>query len=192
MVIKNSPYRLNQDIFLGLDVAADSFYQNGKYNIKDSPRPLDQAGMFDLYQDIVKTYNLFSLEDAIVGSDWDGWTKLRTQLPTSTLLVGDDLVMTNPILLRKAIEKKAINAVIVKPNQSATITNVIEFIKLAKANGLHTIVSHRSGETNDTFIADLAVGIGASYTKFGAPIRGERVAKYNRLLEIETYLTGKK
>ncbi len=191
MVIKNSPYRLNQDIFLGLDVAADTFYDSGKYSVKDSPRALDQAGMINLYQEIIKNYNLFSLEDALAGSDWEGWTKLRASLPASTLLVGDDLVMTNPKLLEKAIEKQSINAVIVKPNQTGTITNVIKFINTARVNKLYTILSHRSGETNDTFIADLAVGLGVSYTKFGAPIRGERIAKYNRLLEIEQFLKAR-
>lgn len=191
LVIKNSPYRLGQDVFLGLDVAADSFYKDSLYNIKDSPRPLDRTGIISLYANLIKDYNLLGLEDPLHQEDWSGWSELSLQTPPTTMIIGDDLISTNSKRLLQAIEKKSCNAVIVKPNQIGTITETIELIKTAQDNHITTIVSHRSGETNDSFIADFAVGMGASYTKLGAPDRGERVAKYNRLLEIEQYLKGK-
>ena len=115
--------------------------------------------------------------------------RIFARKPKSTLIVGDDLLTTNPERLNKAIAEKACNAILVKPNQIGTVTETVNVINIAKENNITTIVSHRSGETNDDFIADFAVGISANYTKFGAPVRGERVAKYNRLLEIESYLT---
>ncbi len=191
LVIKNSPYNLQQDVFLGLDVAADSFYQNGKYLIKDVPRPLDAEGLAALYASLIKEYNLFSIEDPFHEGDWKAWAKFQKSLPPHLLLVGDDLLTTNAERLRTAIKEKACNTILVKPNQSGTITETIQVIQLARENSINTIVSHRSGETNDTFIADFAVGMAAGFTKFGAPVRGERVAKYNRLLEIESYLKRK-
>ncbi len=188
LVIKNSPYRLGQDLYLGLDVAADSFYSDGRYNIKDSPRPMDQSGMISLYQTLMKDYGLLALEDPLEQEDWSGWTKLTQSLPTGVMIIGDDLITTNAKRLQKAIDSKSCNAVIVKPNQIGTVSETIELMRLAATNNITTIASHRSGETNDTFIADFAVGMGAHYAKFGAPDRGERVAKYNRLLEIEGYL----
>lgn len=188
VVIKNSRYQLNQDVFLSLDVAADSFYKDSKYMIKDAPKPLDLEGMLKLYSEILHDYPLFALEDPLHQDDWAGWTKLREILPSSTLLVGDDFIATNRKQLERAIEEKACNAVIVKPNQIGTVTETVQLMNLAQENGIYTIASHRSGETNDIFIADFAVGIGANFAKFGAPDRGERVAKYNRLLEIEAYL----
>lgn len=191
LVIKNSPYKLNQDVFLGLDVAADSFFRDGRYTIKDSPKQLDREGMIEFYQQLVKDYNIFSLEDALEESDWSGWSKLRQILPPTTMLVGDDLITTNPQSLKKAIQTNSCNAVIVKPNQIGTVSETVELVRIAQTHNIYTIFSHRSGETNDSFIADLAVGLGANYAKFGAPDRGERVAKYNRLLEIEAYLAAR-
>lgn len=188
LVINNSPYKLNQDVFLGLDVAADSFYHDNKYTIKDSPKALDREGMIAFYQQLVKDYSIFSLEDPLSEDDWSGWTKLRQLMPPTTMLVGDDLITTNTKSLQKAIDTKACTAVIVKPNQIGSVTETVELVRLAQKNNMYTIFSHRSGETNDSFIADFAVGLGANFAKFGAPDRGERVAKYNRLLEIESYL----
>ena len=189
LVIKNSPYRLNQDLFLALDVAADEFYQDGKYNIKDSPKPMSTSELISFYINLVKDYNLFGIEDPLAQDDFAGWAKLKTMLPASTLIIGDDLVTTNPKSLQKAIDHGSCNATIVKPNQIGTVTETVELMRLAETHNITSIVSHRSGETNDTFIADFAVGMGAQYAKFGAPDRGERVAKYNRLLEIEDYLS---
>jgi len=192
LVIKNSSYRLGQDLFLGLDVAADQFYQDGKYHIKDSPKPLDRDGMISLYQTLMKDYGLLGIEDGLNQEDWAGWTKLMDSLPSGVMIIGDDLITTNAKRLQKAIDGKSCNAVIVKPNQIGTVTETIELMRLAAASNITTIASHRSGETNDYFIADFAVGMGANYAKFGAPDRGERLAKYNRLLEIEVYLTNVK
>lgn len=188
LVIKNSPYRLGQDIFLGLDVAADAFFQDGKYPIKDSPRPLDTEGMIALYQTMIKDYGLLAIEDGLDQEDWGGWTKLKQSLPNSTLVIADDFVTTNVKRLERAIEEESCNGVIIKPNQIGTVSETVAFVRLAQSHNLTTVASHRSGETNDTFMADFAVGLGVNYAKFGAPTRGERVAKYNRLLEIESYL----
>lgn len=188
MVIKNSPYRLGQDLFLGLDVAADEFYKDNKYNIKDSPHSLSRSELIELYKNLVKDYGLLGLEDPLDQEDWAGWTELSSVMPTSIMVIGDDLITTNAKRLQKAIDNKSCNAVIVKPNQIGTVTETIELMRLAATNNITTIASHRSGETNDSFIADFAVGMGANYAKFGAPDRGERVAKYNRLLEIESFL----
>ncbi len=189
LVIKNSNYRLGQDLYLGLDVAADEFFKDGKYNIKDAPRPLSRGELTELYVNLSKDYGLLGLEDPLDQEDWAGWTELSHALPASVMIIGDDLIATNAKRLQKAIDNKSCNAVIVKPNQIGTVTETIELIRLATANKVTTIASHRSGETNDSFIADFAVGMGTNYAKFGAPDRGERVAKYNRLLEIESYLS---
>lgn len=188
LVIKNSNYRLGQDLFLGLDVAADEFYKDGKYSIKDSPRALTRIELTELYSNLVKDYGLLGLEDPLDQEDWAGWGELSRTLPSSIMIIGDDLISTNTKRLQKAIDSHSCNAVIVKPNQIGTITETIELVRLAQANNITTIASHRSGETNDSFIADFAVGMGTNYAKFGAPDRGERVAKYNRLLEIESFL----
>lgn len=191
LVIKNSTYRLGQDLFLGLDVAADEFYRDGKYHIKDSPRPLAKSELSELYANLVKDYGLLGIEDPLEQEDWAGWAELSHVLPGSVMIIGDDLITTNAKRLQKAIDNKSCNAVIVKPNQIGTVTETIELMTLAQKNNITQIASHRSGETNDYFIADFAVGMGANYAKFGAPDRGERVAKYNRLLEIESYLANK-
>ncbi len=188
LVIKTSPYRLGTDVHLGLDVAASGFHKAGAYHIKDSPKPLDRAGMIQLYQTLVKDYGLLGLEDPLDHEDWAGWTELTHVIPESTMIIGDDLITTNAARLKQAIDQKACTAVIVKPNQIGTITETIALLKVAQEHNITTISSHRSGETNDTFIADFAVGLGTTYAKFGAPDRGERVAKYNRLLEIDSYL----
>lgn len=188
LVIKNSRYRLGLDLFLGLDVAADEFFKEGKYSIKDAPKPLSRDEMIELYANLTKDYGLLGIEDPLDQEDWSGWTALSQKLPSSTMVIGDDLISTNAKLLQKAIDSQSCNAVIVKPNQIGSVSETIELLKLASSHNITTIASHRSGETNDSFIADFAVGMGTSYAKFGAPDRGERVAKYNRLLEIESYL----
>jgi enolase len=192
VVIRNSPYRLGLDVHLGLDVAANGFYKSSVYHIKDSPKPLDRTGMIQLYQSLVKDYNLLGIEDPLDHEDWKGWSELTAAVPESTMVIGDDLVSTNATRLQQAINTNACSAVIVKPNQIGTITETIALLKVAQDHNITTIASHRSGETNDSFIADFAVGLGTTYAKFGAPDRGERVAKYNRLLEIESYLNTQK
>jgi len=186
--IKISQYKFSQDLFLGLDVAANYFYRSGQYEIKDRAQPFSRDELINYYLELNREYHLFSLEDPLQSDDFDGWAKLTEELGSSCLIVADDLVATNPQRLTKALEAKACNAVLVKPNQIGTVTETVNLIKLCRQHHLKVIVSHRSGETNDTFIADLAVGLAADYTKFGAPVRGERVVKYNRLLQIETEL----
>lgn len=186
--IKTTPYAIGRDVFLGLDVAANSFYKNGQYSIKDKSTPLDDAQMLEYYKSLYDQYRLAILEDPFHEDAWESWKKITEALGGSLAIVGDDLLVTNPEFVRKAIEQKACNAILVKPNQIGTVTETLKVIKMARDALWRVIVSHRSGETNDTFIADFAVGVGADYVKFGAPARGERVAKYNRLSSIEMEL----
>src|SRR3989338_2151871 len=187
--INQTSYGFAKDVFVGLDTASDFFYKNGHYQIKDRAQPFNREELIAYYETLQRQYRLFSLEDGLEEEDWEGWQQLTERLGGQTLIVGDDLLTTNLKRVKTAISKKACNAILVKPNQIGTISETIEVIKLCRSVGWKVIVSHRSGETNDTFIADFAVGVGADYTKFGAPARGERVAKYNRLLAIESQLT---
>lgn len=182
--IDKAGYIFNKDVFLGLDVAAGFFYRDGKYQIKDRTMPMETENLVNFYKELNKEYPLFTLEDGFYEDDWDGWIRITQQLP-ETIIVGDDLLATNKFRLEEAIKKKACNAILVKPNQIGTISETVYVVMRAREANWKIIVSHRSGETNDDFIADFAVGVGADYTKFGAPARGERVAKYNRLLAIE-------
>jgi enolase len=169
-------------------VAANSFYKDGRYVIKDRSSPMEAAEFIDYLRDLNQQYHLRILEDALHEDDWRGWANLTSELGGTTSIVGDDLLVTNKQRVTKAISEKACNSILVKPNQIGTVTETIEVTRQSRSAGWKIIVSHRSGETNDTFIADFAVGVGADYVKFGAPARGERVAKYNRLLSIETEL----
>jgi len=183
--VKETKYEMGRDVFLGLDVAATSFYNDGDYQIKDKSTPLDGSALLEYYKLINNQYHLAVLEDPFYEDGWDSWKKLTAELGNQITIIGDDLLATNPKRVQKAIAEKACNAILVKPNQIGTISETLLVIKMAKEAGWKVVVSHRSGETNDTFIADLAVGVGADYVKFGAPARGERVAKYNRLSSIE-------
>ncbi len=180
--------RLGYDIFLGLDSAANNFMSGNSYKLKDRPTPFSTAELVNYYKELNNQYKLLLLEDPFGEDDWDGWIKLSQELENLVVIVGDDLIATNPERLKLAVSKKAVTGVLVKPNQIGTVTEVLWLVEQAKKNNITTIVSHRSGETNDTFIADLAIAVAADYVKFGAPARGERVAKYNRLLEIEREL----
>jgi len=185
--IKETGYELKKDVSLGLDAAAAFFYKDGRYQIRDRSTPMDSGELIEFYRDLIAQYPLFSLEDPIFEDDWRSWQKIMKSL-AGTLIVGDDLLATNKKRIEEAIKLHACSAILVKPNQIGTIAETIEVIKIARRAGWKVIVSHRSGETEDDFIADFAVGVGADYVKFGAPARGERVAKYNRLLEIENEL----
>ena len=189
--IKESAYEFQKDVFIGLDVAASFFYKDGRYKIRDRTLPMTTENLVEFYRELVVQYPLAILEDPFAEDDWDGWIKLSQSL-ANTILVGDDLLATNKTRIQKAIKKKACQAILVKPNQIGTIAETIEVIKIARAANWKVVVSHRSGETNDDFIADFAVGVGADYAKFGAPARGERLAKYNRLLKIEAELKKEK
>lgn len=187
--IKQSKYSLGRDVFLGLDVASDSFYKGGEYLIKDRSTPMDDTAFLEYYKSLYDQYKIAVLEDAFAEDAWDSWKKLYNELSGSLIIVGDDLLVTNPKRVQKAIAEKACNAAVIKPNQIGTITETLNVVKLVKDANWKIVVSHRSGETNDSFIADFAVGVAADYMKSGAPARGERVAKYNRLLTIEYELS---
>lgn len=184
--ITQTGHKPGVDVDLGLDLAANSFYKEGKYIIKDRSIPMEGAEFIDYIKDLNKQYNLRLLEDPLHEDDWQGWARLTSELdPAHISVVGDDLLVTNKERVAKAIAGKSCNAILAKPNQIGTITECIDVVKQSRTAGWKVVMSHRSGETNDSFIADLAVGVGADYAKFGAPARGERVAKYNRLLSIE-------
>ena len=187
--IARTRYKLGLDVFFSLDIAASYIKKGSAYKIKDKPVALDANDLLDFYITLNEQYHLLSLEDPFSEDDWDHWKKITAQLGKETLIVGDDLISTNKDRLQKAIDHKACNTVIIKPNQAGTVTETIDTVKTANSGGIKIVVSHRSGETNDDFIADFAVGVNADYVKFGAPARGERVAKYNRLLEIEHELS---
>jgi enolase len=184
--IRNADYRLNLDIFLGLDLAASNFRKEHGYQIKDRPTPYGTNEFIAYLKELHAKYKLLLMEDAIHEDDWGGWSNLTRELGDQMLIVGDDLLVSNAKRLKQAIDAKACTAVLLKPNQIGSLSELFETVKLAKTHDIRTILSHRSGETTDTFIADLAVGVQSDYVKFGAPARGERVAKYNRLLAIES------
>jgi enolase len=186
--ISGGNFRINYDVFLGIDASANNFHQDGTYLIKDKETRMTSEGLATVYEGLNEEYNLYYLEDPFSEDDWEGWENLNRLTSKNTLIVGDDLIATNFNRLQTAIEKKAISGIIIKPNQIGTVLETLAVVEAARNAGLKIIVSHRSGETNDDFIADFAVGVGADYVKFGAPARGERVAKYNRLLEIDSMI----
>jgi enolase len=183
--IEASSFRYGFDVFLGLDAAATSFFHEGNYHIKDKTMPLSADSLIEYYEELNKEFHLLYLEDPLAQDDWNGWSKIYAALSQQTVIVGDDLTATNPYRLQMALDKKTITGIVIKPNQIGTVIEAMAVIEVARQAGIKIIVSHRSGETNDDFIADFAVAVSADYVKFGAPVRGERVAKYNRLLEIE-------
>lgn len=186
--VRTTPYRFGVDVFFGLDVAATYFKSTHGYQIKDRSTPFQRADFIEYLKKLHEKYRLLLLEDALEEDDWEGWVQLTREQGTDILIVGDDLLATNPERLERAISEKACSAILTKPNQIGTLSEFLAVILLAKQHEIKTIVSHRSGETNDSFVADLAVAVQSDYVKFGAPARGERVAKYNRLLQIESEL----
>ncbi len=189
VAIKNAGYTLGKDIFLALDVAATEFYDNGFYCLENAvPNKKSALEMVTWYKDLIGKYPIVSIEDGLAEDDWSGWKALTETLGTQTQLVGDDLFVTNTKLLNKGIEQKIGNAILVKINQIGTLSETLETIALAKKSGYATIISHRSGETEDTTIADLAVGTDSGQIKTGSLSRTDRVCKYNQLLRIEEEL----
>jgi len=183
-LILEAAKKLNYEIKIILDVAASQFFKNGKYKMKIGV--FTREGLMRYYEKLIKNYPILGLEDPFAEDDLEAWQIANGKLQMANLLiVGDDLTVTNPKRIKMAKEKETCNSIILKINQIGTVTEALEAAKLAKEFGWKTIVSHRSGETNDDFISDLAVGIGADFIKTGAPARGERIAKYNRLLKIE-------
>ena len=180
--ISGSGYNTKQ-IKIGLDAAASSFYDGGMYNMGE--QSLSQGEMLNIYKQLCALHPIVSIEDAFHEEDFEGFTKLNKELGEQINIVGDDLTVTNTDLIKKAIKNKSINTLLVKPNQIGTLSETLEAIRIAKENSIKIFISHRSGETLDTFIADLSVAVSADFIKAGAPTRPERIAKYNRLIEIE-------
>ncbi len=183
--IEKAGYRPGQDCFIALDPAASEFYKDGKYVLTKEGASLDSKGMVDYYVKLVAAYPIISIEDGMAEDDWEGWQKLTKNLGNKVQLVGDDLYVTNVERLSQGIELKTSNSILIKPNQVGTLTETIAAIKMAQEASWTAVVSHRSGETEDTTIADLAVALNTGLIKAGAPCRSERTAKYNRLLKIE-------
>ncbi len=181
-------YKPGVDIFLGMDPAASEFYDNGKYVLAREGRTLTSSEMVDLYAQWISEYPIITIEDGLSEDDWEGWKLLRQRLGNRIQLVGDDLFVTNTERLRRGIQEQAANSILIKLNQIGTLTETLDAIEMAKRAAFSAVVSHRSGETEDTTIADLVVATNAGQIKTGAPARSERVAKYNRLLVIEDEL----
>lgn len=186
--IKKAGYIPNKDVFLALDVAASEFYENGKYNLKGENKILSTDELIEYFENLINKYPIISIEDPVDENDWEGFKKITEKLGDKIQLVGDDLFVTNKKYLKKGIDMKAGNAILIKVNQIGTITETIETIKLAKKYGYKTIISHRSGETEDTTIADLSVGLNLGQIKTGSLSRTDRTCKYNQLLRIEENL----
>ncbi len=187
--ITKAGYTPGKDVCIGLDVASSEFYEDGKYDLKGENRVLSTDELIDYYVELINKYPIISIEDPFSEVDWEGFTKFTKLVGDKVQIVGDDLFVTNKKELQKGIDLKAGNAILIKVNQVGTITETLDAINLAKANGYKTIISHRSGETEDTTIADLAVGLNLGQIKTGSLSRSERIAKYNRLLRIEEQLT---
>ena len=184
--IEKAGYTVGDDVALGLDVASSEFYSDGAYTFEGEKR--DAAAMIEYYAQLVEDFAIISIEDPLDEQDWEGWTQLTAKLGGKVQLVGDDLYVTNVTRLQRGIDEAAGNSVLVKVNQIGTMTETFETIRLAQTNTFACVISHRSGETEDTFIADLAVATNAGQIKTGAPARSDRVAKYNQLLRIEEEL----
>lgn len=185
--IETAGYKGGSEVSVGIDAAANSFFNKKEsvYIFKPEDVTLSREMLVNIYNEWIQKYNVISLEDGLNENDWEGWKLMMEKIGSKTLIIGDDLLVTKVERLKKGIKNKACNAVLIKVNQAGTLWETIETVKLAKKNNMKTIVSHRSGETTDDFIADLAVGTGADFIKSGSLSRGERICKYNRLLKIE-------
>ncbi|MDO5040618.1 MAG: phosphopyruvate hydratase [Peptoniphilus sp.] len=188
--IKESGLVPGEDIVLALDVAASELYEEGKYNLRGEGKVLTSREMIDYYRELIGEYPIYSIEDGLDEDDWEGWKELRAELGDKVQLVGDDLFVTNTKRLQRGIDEKSANSILIKLNQIGTLSETIDAINLARQNNMTAIISHRSGETEDSTIADLAVATNAGFIKTGAPARSERVAKYNQLLRIEDQLSS--
>jgi enolase len=189
--IESAGYKPGVDIFLGIDPAASEFYEHGKYVLAREGRTLSSTEIVDLYEQWVDEYPIINLEDGLAEDDWEGWALLNQRLGHRIQLVGDDIFVTNPTRLKRGIEEHSANSILIKLNQIGTLSETLEVIEMAKRAAFTTVVSHRSGETEDTTIADLVVATNGGQIKTGAPARSERIAKYNRLLAIEEELGEK-
>ena len=186
--IERAGYRPAEDVLLALDSAASEFFHGGRYRFRAEGKERTSEEMIAFYESLLDRYPLCSIEDGLAEQDWDGWAALTRRLGSRIQLVGDDIFVTNPTILGEGIKKGVANAILIKVNQIGTLTETLEAVELAKRAGYGTVISHRSGETEDTFIADLAVAVNAGQIKTGSLARGERTAKYNQLLRIEEEL----
>ncbi|MCU1761669.1 phosphopyruvate hydratase [Pseudomonas sp. 14P_8.1_Bac3] len=189
--VANAGYKLGTDVTLALDCAASEFYEDGKYNLSGEGQVFTAEGFADYLKGLTERYPIISIEDGLDESDWAGWKILTDKIGEKTQLVGDDLFVTNTKILKEGIDKKIANSILIKFNQIGTLTETLEAIQMAKAAGYTAVISHRSGETEDSTIADLAVGTAAGQIKTGSLCRSDRVSKYNQLLRIEEQLNGK-
>ncbi len=183
--IEQAGYKPGEDIQLALDVAATELYTGGKYHLRGEGLEMTSGGLIEYYSKMVEKYPIISIEDGLAEEDWEGWRELTSALGHKLMLVGDDIFVTNPQRLSRGIKEGVGNAILIKMNQIGTVSETLQTIQLAVSKGYRCVISHRSGETEDTAIADLAVAVNAGYLKTGAPARSERAAKYNRLLRIE-------
>ena len=186
--IGSAGYDAGEDVAIALDPAMSELYRDGAYHLEGEGRVLSTDEMIELWADLVDRYPIVSIEDGLDEEDWAGWSRLTARLGDRVQLVGDDLLVTNPAFVRRAIDERAANSVLIKVNQIGTLTEAMDTVALAQRNAWTAMVSHRSGETEDTTIADLAVAVGSGQIKTGAPARSDRVAKYNQLLRIEEQL----
>lgn len=189
--IANAGYTLGTDVTLALDCAASEFYEDGKYNLSGEGQVFNSEGFAEYLKGLTQRYPIISIEDGLDESDWDGWKILTDKIGENVQLVGDDLFVTNTKILKEGIDKKIANSILIKFNQIGTLTETLEAIQMAKAAGYTAVISHRSGETEDSTIADLAVGTSAGQIKTGSLCRSDRVSKYNQLLRIEEQLGAK-
>jgi len=186
--IEKAGYKPGKDIGIGLDAAASEFYKNGKYILKSEKKKLTADKMIDYYESLITNYPIVSVEDGLAEGDWDGWKTMTDRLEGAVQLVGDDIFVTNPEIFNKGIEQGIANAILIKLNQIGTLTETLDAIELANQVGYATVISHRSGETEDSFIADLVVGVNSGQIKTGSMSRSDRLAKYNQLIRIEEEL----
>ncbi|MFT5675353.1 MAG: enolase [Paraglaciecola sp.] len=189
--VENAGYQMDKDFTLALDCAASEFYVDGKYDLKGEGKVFSSEGFSDYLADLSNKYPILSIEDGLDESDWDGWAYLTNKVGTKVQLVGDDLFVTNTKILKRGIDNGVGNSILIKFNQIGTLSETLEAINMAKDAGFSVVISHRSGETEDATIADLAVGTAAGQIKTGSLCRSDRVAKYNQLLRIEEELAGK-
>jgi enolase len=186
--IEAAGYQPGREIALAIDAAASEFFENGKYNLKGESRILSAQEIVDYYTGLTKEFPLISIEDGLAEGDWEGWKLLTDAIGDSIQLVGDDIFVTNPDILARGIEEGVANSILIKLNQIGTVTETLDTIEMAKQAAYNTVISHRSGETEDSFIADLAVGLNAGQIKTGSLSRSDRLAKYNQLLRIQEEL----
>ncbi len=183
--IEKAGYKPGEQVNIALDAASSEFYKDGKYELRGDGKVLSAEELVEFYADLVERFPIVSLEDGMAEDDWQGWKILTQKLGDTIQLVGDDIFVTNPQILRKGIDEGVANAILIKPNQIGSVSETMETVRLAQRNDYRCVMSHRSGESEDAFIADFAVALNTGQIKTGAPARGERTAKYNRLLEIE-------